>query len=224
MKDIVKKNKGIMLTGAAVVLSIAVVVASGLLASCSSAGAADGVGIGDAAECIGESALEGIELPNVAESAKYDEANKGSEADAATGEEPDDTVEHVEAYASGGASTQPAAPAASGSSESQQEKAASGFAPAPQKKWVEEYDQVWIEDSAAWTEQVPIYSTKEVSICNVCGADVTGNATAHGKAHMLAGEGSGHHSEVVQTISGYNSVYHEAKGHYENRVVGGHWE
>lgn len=107
MKDIVKKNKGIMLTGAAVVLSIAVVVASGLLASCSSAGAADGVGIGDAAECIGESALEGIELPNVAESAKYDEANKGSEADAATGEEPDDTVEHVEAYASGGASTQP---------------------------------------------------------------------------------------------------------------------
>lgn len=224
MKDIVKKYKGIMLTSVGVVLSIAVVVASGLLVSCSSADAADGVGIGDAAEFIGESALEGIELPNVAESAEYDEANEGSEADATTGEEPDVAMEHAEADTSGDVPTQFAAPAASAGSGSKQEPVASSSAPAPQRKWVEDYDQVWIEDSAAWTEQVPIYSTKEVSICNVCGADVTGNATAHGKAHMLAGEGSGHHSEVVQTISGYNSVYHEAKGHYENRVIGGHWE
>lgn len=224
MKESIKKNKGILFASAAVVLSIAVVVVCGLMASCSNAGAVGDTGIGNAFELAGESALEGIELPNAAEGAECNEANEGFEIDAATDEESDDAVEHVEADASGDVPTQSAMPAASASSGSKHEPVASSSAPAPQRKWVEDYEQVWIEDSAAWTEQVPIYSSKEVSICNVCGVDVTGNATAHGKAHMLAGEGSGHHSEVVQTITGYDSVYHEAKGHYENRVIGGHWE
>lgn len=93
-----------------------------------------------------------------------------------------------------------------------------------QERWIEDTEQIWVEDRAAWSEQIPIYGSKEVSICNVCGADVTGNAAAHGKAHMLAGEGSGHHSEVQQTITGYETVSHPAEGHYETRVVGGHWE
>lgn len=94
----------------------------------------------------------------------------------------------------------------------------------PFKRWVEDTQQVWVEDRAAWTEQVPVYSTKEVSICNVCGQDITGNTSAHAKAHMMAGEGSGHHSEVRKTVSGYNTVSHPAEGHYETKVVGGHWE
>lgn len=96
--------------------------------------------------------------------------------------------------------------------------------PAPSKHWVEDTQQVWVEDRAAWTEQVPIYSTKEVSICNVCRQDITGNTSAHAKAHMMAGEGSGHHSEVRQTVEGYRTVEHPAEGHYETRIVGGHWE
>lgn len=96
--------------------------------------------------------------------------------------------------------------------------------PEPAKKWVEDKERIWVDDRAAWTEQVPIYGTKEASICNVCGADITGNASAHGKAHMLAGEGSGHHSEVRQEITGYDTVNHPAEGHYETKVVGGHWE
>lgn len=94
----------------------------------------------------------------------------------------------------------------------------------PSKRWVEDTQQVWVEDHAAWTEQVPVYSSKEVSICNVCGQDITGNTSAHAKAHMMAGEGSGHHSEVRKTVSGYNTVNHPAEGHYETKVVGGHWE
>lgn len=94
----------------------------------------------------------------------------------------------------------------------------------PSKRWVEDTQQVWVEDRAAWAEQVPVYSTKEVSICNVCGQDITGNTSAHAKAHMMAGEGSGHHSEVRKTITGYNTVNHPAEGHYETKVVGGHWE
>lgn len=100
----------------------------------------------------------------------------------------------------------------------------SSTSPTPSKHWVEDTQRVWVEDRAAWTEQVPVYSTKEVSICNVCGQDITGNTSAHAKAHMMAGEGSGHHSEVRKTISGYNTVNHPAEGHYETKVVGGHWE
>ena len=97
-------------------------------------------------------------------------------------------------------------------------------ASAPQRHWVENTERVWIEDKAAWSEQVPVYGSKEVSICNVCGDDVTGNAASHGKAHMLAGEGSGHHSEIRQVITGYNTISHAAEGHWETRVAGGHWE
>lgn len=96
--------------------------------------------------------------------------------------------------------------------------------PSSQKRWVEDTQRVWVEDKAAWTEQVPTYGTKEVSICNVCGQDITGNTSAHAKAHMMAGEGSGHHSEVQKVVTGYTTVNHPAEGHYEARVVGGHWE
>lgn len=96
--------------------------------------------------------------------------------------------------------------------------------PAQSKRWVEDTQQVWVEDKAAWTEQVPVYSAKEVSICNICSQDITGNTSTHAKAHMMAGEGSGHHSEVRQVVTGYETINHPAEGHYETRVVGGHWE
>ena len=57
---------------------------------------------------------------------------------------------------------------ASGSSESKPD-------PKPSKKWVSDYKKVWIEDSAAWDEQVPIYGKVEISVCNTCGAEITDN-------------------------------------------------
>lgn len=95
---------------------------------------------------------------------------------------------------------------------------------ASQKKWVEDTERVWVVDREAWTESVPIYSTVEVSICNICGTDITGNTSAHAKEHMKAGEGSGHHSEIRQIVTGYNTVSHKEEGHWETKVVGGHWE
>ncbi len=41
---------------------------------------------------------------------------------------------------------------------------------------------------------------------------------------MLAGEGSGHHSEVKQSVTSYSTVSHAAEDHWETKVVGGHWE
>ena len=95
-----------------------------------------------------------------------------------------------------------------------------------QKKpvWVVDYEDVWVEDSPEWDESVPIHGYTEVSICNICGADITGNTAAHGKQHMLAGEGSGHHSEVRDTVVGYETVHHGAEGHWERVESGGHWE
>lgn len=69
------------------------------------------------------------------------------------------------------------------------------------------YQQQWVVDQASWTE--------EKSICNVCGADITGNTTAHTKAHALAGEGGGYHSEFV---------FHPEQGHYEDVLVSNAWD
>lgn len=94
----------------------------------------------------------------------------------------------------------------------------------PEKVWVVDYTQIWVEDAGAWDEQTPVYGYVEKSVCNICGAEITGNETAHGKAHMLAGEGSGHHTEVSQVITGYVTTHHDAVGHYETVENGGHWE
>ena len=92
---------------------------------------------------------------------------------------------------------------------------------APEKHWAIDYEQVWVEDSPAWTESVPIYGYEEQSICNICNQVITGNEAAHGKAHMVAGEGSGHHTEYKQVITGYNTISHPAEGHYSPVESGG---
>lgn len=94
----------------------------------------------------------------------------------------------------------------------------------PEKRWVVDYKQVWVEDSPAWDEQIPVYSHVEESVCNVCGAIITGNEAQHGKAHMMAGEGSGHHTEFFDEIVGYDIIHHDAVGHWETIEDGGHWE
>lgn len=94
----------------------------------------------------------------------------------------------------------------------------------PEKVWVVDYARIWVEDSAAWDEQTPVYGYVEKSVCNICGAEITGNEAAHGKAHMLVGEGSGHHTEVSQVITGYAITHHDAVGHYEMVESSGHWK
>ena len=102
--------------------------------------------------------------------------------------------------------------------------AASGGESQKQPVWVVDYEKIWVEDSPEWDESVPVYGYTEVSVCNICGADVTGNTAPHAKQHMLAGEGSGHHSEVREVVIGYETVHHDAEGHWERAESGGHWE
>lgn len=89
-------------------------------------------------------------------------------------------------------------------------------APTPQHEhtWVHvdatgHYETVTIQ--AAWDETVPVYEDVEHTICNVCGAELTiDNYGPHDKAHALAGEGSGWHSEWRYEQTGTQTIHHEA--------------
>ena len=92
--------------------------------------------------------------------------------------------------------------------------------------WVAQYKTVNVPekghneqvlDLAAYDEQVPITEMREYSICSTCGADITGNTSAHMKAHMLNGENGNFHSEWREVVTGYNTVHHDAV--YETRYV-----
>lgn len=88
------------------------------------------------------------------------------------------------------------------------------------------YTQQWVVDQPAWTETVsePVYEMIEHSICNGCGADITGNPWGHIDAQLDAGiyTCGGYHSEWVQEQVGTNSytVEHPEQGHYESVVSG----
>ena len=92
--------------------------------------------------------------------------------------------------------------------------------------WVAQYKTVNVPEKghneqvlvqAAYDEQVPITEMQEFSICTTCGADITGNTSAHMKAHMLNGENGNFRSELREVVTGYNTVHHEAV--YETRYV-----
>ena len=92
--------------------------------------------------------------------------------------------------------------------------------------WVAQYKTVNVPEKghneqvlvqAAYDEQVPITEMKAHDICNVCGADITNNVTAHTKAHALAYEGGGWHTEWREEVTGYQTVHHDAV--YETRYV-----
>ena len=92
--------------------------------------------------------------------------------------------------------------------------------------WVAQYKTVNVPEKghneqvlaqAAYDEQVPITEMREYSICSTCGADITGNTSAHMKAHMLNGENGNFHSEWREVVTGYKTVHHDAV--YETRYV-----
>lgn len=93
--------------------------------------------------------------------------------------------------------------------------------------WVAQYKTVNVPEKghneqvlvqAAYDEQVPITEMQEFSICNDCGADITGNAWAHVKDHMINDTGNGgYHSEWREVVTGYQTVHHDAV--YETRYV-----
>ena len=82
------------------------------------------------------------------------------------------------------------------------------------------YQQQYVVDTPAWTEEVPVTQTVEWAMCTTCGADITGNAAAHIKEHALKGEATGGwKSQFKQVQTGTKTIYHEEVGHWENVLI-----
>lgn len=115
----------------------------------------------------------------------------------------------------GGSDKAPASQPGSTPSASQPSGNGGSSQPEHVHNWVAQTEQRWVQDSAAWDE--PIYSQEARTICNTCGADISGNATAHLVASGRNGC-SGYHTEVVQVQTG--TIHHDATGHYEAVTTG----
>lgn len=88
--------------------------------------------------------------------------------------------------------------------------------------WVAQTTQQWVQDSAAWDETVPVYSTKEVAICAGCGADITADPYSHftRSGCVNGSSASNWRYETQQYQSGTEVIHHEATGHYETVTTG----
>ena len=93
--------------------------------------------------------------------------------------------------------------------------------------WVAQYKTVTVPEKghneqvlvqAAYDEQVPVTEMKEFSICNQCGADITGDPWGHlEQSAVNGGNCGGYHSEWREVVTGYQTVHHDAV--YETRYV-----
>ena len=129
----------------------------------------------------------------------------------------------------------------SGSSSSSQSKPSSGSGssssssskpePTPQpatkdphegKTWHEaEYktEKVWVVDVPAHSWQCPIIESRDVAICNTCGAEITDCYGEHMKEHMQKGENGSYRCETIDEIVGYETVNEPEQGHYETKTT-----
>ena len=84
------------------------------------------------------------------------------------------------------------------------------------------YKQQWVVDTAAWTEEVPVYEMIPVMICNDCGVHLNaGNCWEHIENHAMNG-GKGSWTDTYEKQqTGTKQIYHEEAGHYENVLVCG---
>lgn len=87
------------------------------------------------------------------------------------------------------------------------------------------YENVWVVDKAAWTEEVPKYETKSREICRQCGAvmytqdEVTNHFTTVGSTCYSC------YSDYYQVQVGTTTINWPEEGHWEQKLVKeGYWE
>lgn len=160
------------------------------------------------------------------ETAKTDSSNKSNTSDS----KKDNTASttNTSSNKNNSSSSKPSNSSNSSSSKPSNNNSSNSSKPAEHThNWVAQYKTVNVPEKghneqvlvqAAYDEQVPITEMKEFSICNQCGADITGNTTAHMKnSYLNGGNCSGYHSEWREVVTGYKTVHHDAV--YETRYV-----
>lgn len=114
----------------------------------------------------------------------------------------------------------------SGSSSSSKPEPAPATQPATKdphegKTWHEakyKTEKVWVVDVPAHTWQCPIIESRDVAICNTCGAEITDNLD-HIFEHMKNGENGSYRCETIDEIVGYETVNEPEQGHYETKTT-----
>lgn len=213
-------SKNVKLAITCVVIGMTLVLDIGLV-SCPGIASVREIGANQAVADAAGGVVEDVDLPEAETEPIGQEMHDDTGTERAESKPSDEATGHDEEASSQGSTEDPQR---QGSTDRLKDNSTAPPQNTSQKTWVEETERVWVIDKEAWTENVPVYGTVEISVCNICGTDITGNTSAHAKEHMKAGEGSGHHSEVRREITGYKTVSHKEKGHWETRVVGGHWE
>lgn len=92
--------------------------------------------------------------------------------------------------------------------------------PTESKTWHEavyEYTEVWVVDKAAYTYEEPVYEEQWRTICNDCGADITGNPGPHCVEHLLDGGKGSYRAEPREVQTGSKTVTVPEEGHYETQ-------
>lgn len=82
-----------------------------------------------------------------------------------------------------------------------------------------ETEQVWVVDEAAYTYEEPVYEIQNRTICNTCGADITGNSLTHRKNHLLNYENSSYSIKPIEVQTSTKMVDVPEKGHYETKII-----
>lgn len=177
---------------------------------------------GDAGKDVVDKVAEAVKATGKVDESKVEEAKKDAETKASEptggsngGQPAATTGSNGNSGSNGGGADKAPASQPSNTPSASQPSGNGSSQPEHVHNWVAQTEQQWVQDSAAWDE--PTYSQQVRSICNTCGADITGNTTAHLKAGGRNGC-SGYHSKTVQIQTG--TVHHDATGHYETVTTG----
>lgn len=154
------------------------------------------------------------------ETAKADSSNKSN-----TSESKKDNTASTTNTSSNKNNTSSSKPSNSGSNNSSSSKPSNNSGSSSNNSKPAEHTHNWVAvtetrtvvDQAAYDEQVPVTEMKEFSICNQCGADITGRYIEHFEANDGC---SGYHSEWREVVTGYQTVHHDAVTHTETVTTG----
>lgn len=178
---------------------------------------------GDAGKDVVDKVAEAVKATGKVDESKVEEAKKDAETKASepsagsnAGQPAATTGSNGNSGSNGGSADKAPASQPSNTPSASQPSGNGGSQPEHVHNWVAQTEQQWVQDSAAWDE--PVYSQEARSICNTCGADISGNATSHILSHGRNNPNGGYHTEVVQVQTG--TVHHEATGHYETVTTG----
>ena len=125
-------------------------------------------------------------------------------------------------------------PAAGGGSSSSSGSKPSGDSskPAHTHSWVAQTSQQWVQDSAAWDEQVWVQDsaawdeTVQTGSYVQCSCGYSCGSTGEWDAHVQAQIAAGSYNHSYSVVPKYETIHHDATGHYEtvHHDATGHYE